>query len=68
MQALPSDNEEGLTCDAFPDGIPDNIIFGFDHRKPYPEDQGIRYEPSTDEELKRQGREELIGWDPFADR
>lgn len=57
---------QGLECKAFPDGIPDKILFGYDHRKPYPGDGGIRYEPFTDEELRKQGREHLIGWDPFA--
>ncbi len=34
-----------LGCDAFPVGIPDEILTGkFDHRKPYPGDHGIRYE------------------------
>jgi hypothetical protein len=37
----------GLTCDAFPDRmIPEAILTGrFDHRKPFPGDRGIRYEP-----------------------
>lgn len=31
-------------CDAFPDGIPDAIYQdGFDHRRAYPGDHGIRY-------------------------
>lgn len=35
-----------LTCDAFPDGIPDAILkSGYDHRKRYRGDQGITYEP-----------------------
>ena len=34
------------SCDAFPDGIPSEILDKtLDHRKPYPGDQGIRWEP-----------------------
>jgi hypothetical protein len=33
------------TCTAFPDGIPDEITMGtHDHHKPYPNDNGIRFE------------------------
>jgi hypothetical protein len=36
--------ETTVACDAFPDGIPDGIIFGgFDHRNRYPDDHGIRF-------------------------
>lgn len=36
------------TCDAFPDGIPTQIfIDGFDHRKEFGGDNGVRFEPIT---------------------
>jgi hypothetical protein len=33
-------------CEAFPEGIPDDIlIFGEDHSKPFAGDHGIRFQP-----------------------
>jgi len=33
------------TCDAFPDGIPDQILHdGYNHRQPFLGDHGIRFE------------------------
>jgi hypothetical protein len=36
-------------CAAFPEGIPDAIIFSeVDHREPYEGDHGIQFEPKTE--------------------
>lgn len=41
---------EGMTCEAFPDEIPQEIIaLRVDHRKPYRGDHGIQYEPKGEE-------------------
>jgi hypothetical protein len=38
--------EGHMICAAFPDGIPAPLLEGrADHRRPYPEDQGIRFKP-----------------------
>jgi hypothetical protein len=38
----------GLTCKAYPEGIPSHIIQGeIVHDKPYPGDNGIMYEPAN---------------------
>ena len=32
-------------CDAFPDGIPSELLHREEHDTPFPGDNGIRYEP-----------------------
>ena len=50
----PREDGPGLVCDAFPEGIPDAIYGGgFDHRKAFPGDHGIRFLLSDDREAKR---------------
>jgi hypothetical protein len=54
-----ADDESGLTCDAFPEGIPDDIIYNdFDHRSPHADDNGLQYDPTAPGEPNP---------DPFAD-
>lgn len=45
-QADAFDTEDGAwTCDAFPEGIPEGILFGeIDHTQPVEGDHGIQYE------------------------
>jgi len=39
-------HQTGLKCDAFPDGIPEGIVFGsIDHTQPTDGDNGIIFEP-----------------------
>jgi len=43
-------DKPGLTCDAFPEGIPDSILIqGNDHKSPVAGDHGIRFEPEEAE-------------------
>jgi hypothetical protein len=41
-------NRGRLTCDAYPDGIPRDILHSIaDHTKPLPGDHGLQFEPTN---------------------
>ena len=33
------------TCDAFPEGVPQEIVLGRSHKTPFPGDGGLLYDP-----------------------
>lgn len=52
-------NQDGYTCSAYPDGIPEAIILSnVDHRKPFDGDHGLQFEVKPGSEAKA---EDLFG-------
>ncbi len=48
-------------CEAFPDGIPDDIVYGgFDHRHPHAGDHGVLFLQEPGEEDTLRAYEEII--------
>lgn len=45
MCSLCVHRKSGLACDAFPEGIPKEILLRGEHDTPFPGDKGIRFEP-----------------------
>jgi hypothetical protein len=44
---------ETFRCEAFPDGIPDPILYSeHDHQKPFPGDNGILFEPANPDRIE----------------
>ncbi len=53
---------KGLTCQAYPDGIPDEIVYGkWDHRLPKPGDRGLQFLPREDAEPREWWPDESAG-------
>jgi hypothetical protein len=62
LRGVVGDDEEGqrVTCAAFPDGIPDEILDGRNlHLESYPGDHDIQYEEDTEEVDRRRVRLEV---------
>lgn len=52
---------EGLVCEAYPDGIPEEILDNrVDHRVPQPGDRGLHYEPQEGAEPEKWWPEEKL--------
>ena len=46
-------SDKPLSCDAFPAGIPDEIVDNkFDHRRDHPGDNGIRFAPKNEDDAQ----------------
>ena len=54
--------EGGLTCRAFPEGIPQRILLNdHDHRKPFKGDNGILFDPIDPDNVGQYGSPILAG-------
>ncbi len=45
-------HSDGMSCMAYPDGIPEDILIGkIDHTEPQPDDNGIQFKPRQGERI-----------------
>ena len=57
----------GLTCEAFPEGIPDEIIqSAHDHRTPWDRDGGIQFEKTDSPSVSLSAILRDLGWEEEA--
>lgn len=59
------EGDERVVCQAFPNGIPDEIAYGnVNHVKPFPNDGGITFEYDAQWEERRQQVLTELQWQP----
>lgn len=52
------EKRRGFFCKAYPEGVPRDIVWNkHDHRKPFPGDNGITFEPKEGERSVFSGKE-----------
>jgi hypothetical protein len=57
MEIPPGSKDKALVCAAFPEGIPDGLLYGdHSHVTAFPGDNGLRYDPLNDQEWEKRLR------------
>jgi hypothetical protein len=63
LQARLEIRAKRFICQSFPEGIPDEIIYGrFDHRTPHPHDDGKQFEITVDFKVVLERAGKLEEW------